>query len=772
MISKFIKIKNIGRFRDFSASGDITFGKVNIIYGENSTGKTTLTSLIRSLISNKSDLVLERKTFSSTDEQYVELLFNGKVFKFQNSSWNNCDIDLNIEIFDEFFINENIYTGLDILSEHQKYLYQFAIGEEGIALAREIEKIKKDLQTNKHPDLNSLKQQIQRLIEKYFEVEEFVNLNEDKEIDKKIEEKNREISVAEASNEIREKELLKEIQPLSLPFDLGTIKHLLEKSLTTISEEALQKVTQHISKLGNVLKEDTETWLHQGLLCVENIKDNSCPFCQRDITTAESTIKSYQQYFNEDYRKLKGDIDKYSGQIQGFNIEQFLNKIEIIGLNNSTLIEYWKRFLTAIEFPQLKEFEEYSGQIAKFFKGVKLLFENKSKSILEPINADYIDRLSESVKKLNDNITAYNQKIRNYNKTVTELKAKQSDINELKNDFKKLEIQKERFSEKTKDLCNKYQKCEEEIKELDKLVEQKKKDLNSAIFDKVGKYGAETNRILEKFGAPFKIVRLTQRYRGKGEEPYLEYFLEIEGYEVNPLQEAKFTLSGGDKNAIALAFFFAKIIVDKRIENKIIIFDDPISSFDINRKRRTIEFIRDLSKNAKQTIVLTHLNTFAFELYDSLKDIGVSPKCLQIINRNLKEWNINEDKKPPFFKNFSRLETFISNNEKINLDEARRLIRICLEDKLNFGYFQFLKDLGDDFWLGTMVKRFRELKDNPSFKFKHSNNEEVINELENLCDFSGPSHHSNITTTYRTDYTHTEIVNYVKSSLKLIYEWL
>jgi len=263
-----------------------------------------------------------------------------------------------------------------------------------------------------------------------------------------------------------------------------------------------------------------------------------------------------------------------------------------------------------------------------------------------------------------------------------------------------------------------------------------------------------------------------ERYRGKGEEPYLEYFLEIEGYEVNPLQEAKFTLSGGDKNAIALAFFFAKIIVDKRIENKIIIFDDPISSFDINRKRRTIEFIRDLSKNAKQTIVLTHLNTFAFELYDSLKDIGVSPKCLQIINRNLKEWNINEDKKPPFFKNFSRLETFISNNEKINLDEARRLIRICLEDKLNFGYFQFLKDLGDDFWLGTMVKRFRELKDNPSFKFKHSNNEEVINELGNLCDFSGPSHHSNITTTYRTDYTHTEIVNYVKSSLKLIYEWL
>jgi len=322
---------------------------------------------------------------------------------------------------------------------------------------------------HKHPELNSLKQQIQRLTEGYFEVEEFVNLNEDKEIDKKIEEKNREISVAEASNEIREKELLKEIQPLSLPFDFETLKHLLEKSLTTISEETLQKVTQYISKLKNVLKEDTETWLYQGLSCVENIKDNSCPFCKRDLTTAESTIKSYQQYFNEDYRKLEEDIKRYSDQIQGFNIEQFLNEIEITSLKNSGFVKDWKKFLPTVEFPQLKEFEEYNRQIAEFFNGVKLLFENKSKNILKPINADYIDRLSESVKKLKKNITAYNQKVKNCNDTIEKLrvKVKQFDINELKNDLKKLEIQKERFSEKTKDLCDKYQKCKEEVKNLD-----------------------------------------------------------------------------------------------------------------------------------------------------------------------------------------------------------------------------------------------------------------------------------------------------------------
>ncbi len=71
-----------------------------------------------------------------------------------------------------------------------------------------------------------------------------------------------------------------------------------------------------------------------------------------------------------------------------------------------------------------------------------------------------------------------------------------------------------------------------------------------------------------------------------------------------------------------------------------------------------------------------------------------------------------------------------------------------------------------------MIKKLREIKDNQRLKFKHSDKEEVINELRNLCGFSGPSHHSNIISQYRTDYTRDEIVNYVNSTLKMIYEWL
>ena len=223
---------------------------------------------------------------------------------------------------------------------------------------------------------------------------------------------------------------------------------------------------------------------------------------------------------------------------------------------------------------------------------------------------------------------------------------------------------------------------------------------------------------------------------------------------------------------LCFKLFLAKIYIDGNIENKIIIFDDPVSSLDTNRKRRTIEFIRDLSQKARQVIVLTHLNTFAFELYDSIREIGISPKCLQIINGDIKEWDIEEEKKHPFFKNFSKLESFVNNEKELNLDEAKRLIRICLEDKLRFNYFQFFSDLGEKCWLGAMVDKLRKSEDEPELKFKHNNKKEVVKELGNLCDFSGSSHHGTVSTPYKSDYNNTEIINYVKLTLKLIYEWL
>jgi len=776
MIKKFIKIRNVSKFKNFSASGDVSLGKVNIIYGENSQGKTTLVSIIRSLFQDKPDLVIERKTFGSIqDEQYVEVLLDNDkkniIAKFKDSSWNLRLNSESIEIFDEFFVNENIYTGLEIKSDHQRCLFQFAVGKEGVSLAKEIEEIKKDLLNNKYPQLRSLEGQLKVLTKNHFDVEAYVNLNRDKNIEEKIEEKKREINAAEQLDEIKKKENLKEIQLISISLNSNKAKAFLNKSLSTISKEALQRTKEHIDKLNSVLQNEAEVWLHKGLSVVEGVKDNKCPFCQQDLTDAIDTIQFYQQYFNQEYRELKRNIESFDIQIKEINIEQLLNNVKSTILENKGLVEFWKKFIHIEDF-EFRNFDDYYQQINKYFKEVKLAIFNKLQDILKPIPSECIDKFLQSIDTFNKEVRNYNLRIQHINKQIEELKNKQPNLENLKKELQKLEIIKQRFSDENDELCERYKKLREKIEKKKRLIEQKRKFLSEAISQKLTKYGKKTSQILEKFGAPFKIVKPSPRYRGKGEEPYFEYFIEVEGYEVNPLQKVKHILSGGDKNALALAFFLAKIIVDEDIESKIIIFDDPISSFDYNRKRRTIEFIKLLSQRAKQTIILTHINTFAFELYDSLKEVGINPKCLRVINGKIKEWDINEDKKHPFFKNILKLEAFVSGQEEINLDEARRLIRICLEDKLKFNYFQFFKELGDECWLGTMIKKLKEFKDDQRLKFKYSDKEEVINELENLCDFSGSSHHSNITIQHRTDYTREEIVSYVNSTLKMIYEWL
>ena len=776
MIRKFIKIENIGRFKDFSAAGDVTLNNVNIMFGENSQGKTTLVAILKSFFQNNPNLITERKTFGSNQEkQYVEILLENenkrRVLKFENNGWNLQLNSEDIEIFDEFFVNENVYTGLEIQSDHQRGLFQFAVGEEGVSLTKEIEEIKKDLQINKHPQFRSLKEQIKILTKNHFDAEAYVKLNKDKDIDGKIEEKKKEISAAELSDKIKGKESLREIQSISIPLDLDSLKALLNKSLSTISEEALQRTKEHIDKLKSVLQKEAEAWLHKGLSVVEDVKDNKCPFCQQDLTNAKTVIQYYQQYFNQEYRELKENVDSFYTQIDEINIKQLLNDVKSIILGNKGLVEFWKRFVNIEDF-EFRNFDDYYQQINEYFEEVKSKILNKSQDILKPMPSECIDKFLQSIDTFNKEVSNYNLRIRHINSQIEDLKKRQPNLENLKKELQKLEIIKQRFSPESNKLCERYKNLKNEIEEKKKLIEQKRKSLNVNISQKLERYGEKTSQILEKFGAPFKIVKPNPRYRGKGQEPYFEYFIEVEGCEVNPLQKVGCTLSGGDKNALALAFFLAKIIVDQDIENKMIIFDDPISSFDYNRKRRTIEFIKDLSQKAKQTIILTHINTFAFELYDSLRDIGINPKCLQVVNGNMKEWDINEDKKHPFFKNISKLEALVSGQEEISLDEARRLIRICLEDKLRFNYFQFFKELREEYWLGTMIKKLREIKDNQRLKFKHSDKEEVINELRNLCGFSGPSHHSNIISQYRTDYTRDEIVNYVNSTLKMIYEWL
>ncbi len=49
MLQRVISIKNVGRFQNYGAAGDVTFRRYTLIFAENGRGKTTLCAILRSL---------------------------------------------------------------------------------------------------------------------------------------------------------------------------------------------------------------------------------------------------------------------------------------------------------------------------------------------------------------------------------------------------------------------------------------------------------------------------------------------------------------------------------------------------------------------------------------------------------------------------------------------------------------------------------------------------------------------------------------------------
>ena len=73
MITKIEKLKNIGNFEDYTASGDVTLKRLSIVYADNGAGKTTLARVLHSLSANDPDVVLRHKRINGTGNPEITI---------------------------------------------------------------------------------------------------------------------------------------------------------------------------------------------------------------------------------------------------------------------------------------------------------------------------------------------------------------------------------------------------------------------------------------------------------------------------------------------------------------------------------------------------------------------------------------------------------------------------------------------------------------------------------------------------------------------------
>lgn len=192
MIKKIHNIRGVGRFKDFESKQGIELDKLNLIYSENGQGKSTLADILRSLSEGDESRLVGRKTVGATN-QFIKFETENGIRCFHNGSWNDSKCD--IVVFDEVFINDNVYEGLSVRPEQREKLHTIIVGEtqkRGVEIEKALVADRKqigDRQSELKPKIESVINGIDIKPHLRMDLDKFVKLDAVEKIDTRIEEK-------------------------------------------------------------------------------------------------------------------------------------------------------------------------------------------------------------------------------------------------------------------------------------------------------------------------------------------------------------------------------------------------------------------------------------------------------------------------------------------------------------------------------------------------------------------------------------------------------
>jgi wobble nucleotide-excising tRNase len=188
MLEKFIAIKNVGRFRNSAAVGNLQLTKLTLILGANGFGKTTICALLRSLQTGDPSHVLGRRRLGVTDAPLIELLLDTGQVRFDGANWSATQPT--IAIFDGVFVADNVHSGEVVDIEHKRNLYRVIVGDEGVKLAAEDAKLAAASRT-KTGEISAAAKAIQTHVPAGMKLDVFLALPATADIDDQITEQER-----------------------------------------------------------------------------------------------------------------------------------------------------------------------------------------------------------------------------------------------------------------------------------------------------------------------------------------------------------------------------------------------------------------------------------------------------------------------------------------------------------------------------------------------------------------------------------------------------
>ena len=575
VIDRISKLKHPGILHDFTwPQGLPDFGRYNLIYGWNGSGKTTISRLFRAL---------ETQTTPANCE--IEFSINGTAVRgpdFRQTT-------LPVRVFNRDFVSANVFQtgGGDVPPI-------LVLGEDSVEKQAQVKKLQSSLteaQAEQH------KRQSQKA-------------SAENELDSHCIQKAREIkdtlrSTGQNSyNNYDKSDYQRHTQEMLTIRDAkryrlddntraSLISRIHESPKVQIKEIAytfpmLSKFADDVLKLLEVsvvsaaitsLQDDQKlsSWVHQGIDLHDLYGADHCLFCEQ--TLPQVRLSRLKAHFNTEYEQLLKIID-----------------------NNIELLEQASMDAESVVLPHNSQFyedlsEKYESAVDDFnhvrqtaSEALALLVHaliQKKGRIFESSTLDTHPQelYVETLERVNQVVQTHNARCGEFDAQVVtardglafDMVAESAEEYEsLANNVAECQLRTACASEEVKRL-------EREIAELEqKIVEHRRP-------------ATELNEDLKK-------------YLGYGE---LQLAVKETGYEITRNGDPAQSLSEGETTAIALLYFL-KSLDDRRFDSEkgVVVLDDPVSSLDANALFLAFGFIRERTQDSAQLFILTHNFTF------------------------------------------------------------------------------------------------------------------------------------------------------------------
>ena len=792
MINKVEYLTSIGKFRNYSAAGQVNFHKLTLIYGDNGGGKTTLTSVFRSLTTNKPEIVRSRISTNHTAPQAAQITQTGtpNVFHtFGTAGWTTPFAD--IEIFDIHFVNDNIYSGFDFNDEHKKQLHQFVIGAQGVAIQNQIEQNKAAKAASRQNQTNIEQQLIQQvgnnltadLITSFLAIP----ANQASGIDQQIIAAEAALASANANSIIQTLQTLSPITRITSGIDFASLITDLQTTSQAIQNATLETLfSNHCQDLADNGLDGPENWLQRGFAYVEskqaaNEPTISCPFCKQTIDGNAEILNAYISKFNAEFNALVQRLQSHSTSLQNFNLDAAIQAINNINQTNTDRITSWTTHLPNTVQPPTFNIITDEAVLRAEFQSLIASLQQKIQNPTVAVATATATVFQSSGQTINTNIDSYNQSVTAYNTAITTFRASIQTVANAQLAVDRLKRIKKRFETPIITLCNQLSTEKQTLRGLETAYTTLSQQQQTAASTFFSSYQTRINHYLGNiFKTHFRIDNVVHvAPQGRATQSKIAYKLTIDGKDISfvPNQpfNAKECLSEGDKSTIALAFFLSKLDIDPNRQDKILIFDDPLSSLDTNRRTYTIGIIRALLQNMKQVVVLSHNEYFLHEIG---KDIAAADKITLRITENfvakasvIEGCDLDELVKNDYFKQIEYLEAFRTTPNHVMKDTVLGWLRNVLESHLRFKFYKEIRSMTRQKTFGNLIL----FLDSSGVVFRdNANRTAIIGNLHLINSVSWKPHHGDPMPNFATlsinpnTITAAELDNLIQDTLNLI----